>query len=102
MHCRAARAASLGSHLRTPRSRARRARRRATRRRELLRYVGLAASPTRTRSDLPYGDQRRLEIARALTIEPKLLLLDEPAAGMNPPEKADFTTFIRKLRDERS
>jgi branched-chain amino acid transport system ATP-binding protein len=51
--------------------------------------------------NLPYGDQRRLEVARALATEPKLLLLDEPTAGMNPQETAAFTTFVRKLRDER-
>ena len=51
--------------------------------------------------NLPYGDQRRLEVARALATEPKLLLLDEPTAGMNPQETADFTAFVRVLRDER-
>ncbi|MGF1506159.1 MAG: ABC transporter ATP-binding protein, partial [Anaerolineae bacterium] len=50
--------------------------------------------------NLPYGDQRRLEIARALASEPKLLLLDEPAAGMNPNETARMLEFIRRLRDE--
>ena len=49
---------------------------------------------------LPYGDQRRLEIARALANKPRLLLLDEPTAGMNPAETAQMTDFIRKLRDE--
>jgi branched-chain amino acid transport system ATP-binding protein len=49
---------------------------------------------------LPYGDQRRLEIARALATRPKLLLLDEPTAGMNPGESAAMTGFIRRLRDE--
>ncbi len=55
---------------------------------DLLDFVGLAASADRRAGDLPYGDQRRLEIARALASEPKLLLLDEPAAGMNPAETA--------------
>ena len=50
--------------------------------------------------NLSYGDQRRLEVARALATQPKLLLLDEPTAGMNPQESAEFTAFIRKLRDE--
>ena len=50
--------------------------------------------------NLPYGEQRRLEIARALATKPKLLLLDEPSAGMNPRESEDLTTFIRRLRDE--
>ena len=50
---------------------------------------------------LAYGDQRRLEVARALATEPKLLLLDEPTAGMNPQETADFTAFVQRLRDER-
>ncbi len=51
--------------------------------------------------NLSYGDQRRLEVARALATQPKLLLLDEPTAGMNPQETADFTAFVRKLREER-
>lgn len=50
--------------------------------------------------NLPYGAQRRLEIARALATKPKLLLLDEPSAGMNPRESEDLTVFIRRLRDE--
>ena len=54
----------------------------------------------RLRANLPYGDQRRLEVARALATEPKLLLLDEPTAGMNPQETAAFTEFASKLRDE--
>jgi branched-chain amino acid transport system ATP-binding protein len=50
---------------------------------------------------LSYGDQRRLEVARALGTDPKLLLLDEPTAGMNPQETAQFTSFVSKVRDER-
>jgi branched-chain amino acid transport system ATP-binding protein len=69
--------------------------------RELLEYVGLRqASFGRLAAELAYGDQRRVEIARALACEPKLLLLDEPTAGMNPQESAALTDFMRKLRDE--
>jgi ABC-type branched-subunit amino acid transport system ATPase component len=69
--------------------------------RELLKYVGLEGRDDVTAKNLPYGDQRRLEMARALATEPKLLLLDEPTAGMDPNETARMTTFIRRLRDER-
>jgi branched-chain amino acid transport system ATP-binding protein len=68
---------------------------------EILRYVGLR--PTQFGQlavNLSYGDQRRVEIARALASDPKLLLLDEPTAGMNPQESASLTAFMRKLRDE--
>jgi len=68
--------------------------------RELLKYVGLQRRDDAVANSLPYGDQRRLEVARALATEPKLLLLDEPTAGMNPQESADFTTFVAKLRAE--
>jgi branched-chain amino acid transport system ATP-binding protein len=68
--------------------------------RELLEFVGLRRRDEVTASSLPYGDQRRLEVARALATEPKLLLLDEPTAGMNPQETADFTQFVAKLRTE--
>ncbi len=68
---------------------------------ELLEYVGLGASKaTELAKNLSYGDQRRLEIARALASEPKILLLDEPTAGMNPNETADLTRFIERIRDE--
>jgi branched-chain amino acid transport system ATP-binding protein len=69
--------------------------------RELLDYVGLSSSAFgRLSAELAYGDQRRVEIARALACEPKLLLLDEPTAGMNPQESAALTDFMRKLRKE--
>ena len=68
--------------------------------RELLRFVGLRGKGDTLARNLPYGDQRRLEIARALASSPKLLLLDEPTAGMNPQETAQTTEFIRNLRDE--
>jgi branched-chain amino acid transport system ATP-binding protein len=69
--------------------------------RELLRFSGLRGRDNEMARNLPYGDQRRLEVARALATQPKLLLLDEPTAGMNPQETAAFTAFVRVLRDER-
>lgn len=68
--------------------------------RRLLRFVGLAGKGDFLARNLPYGDQRRLEIARALATRPKLLLLDEPTAGMNPAETREMMDFIRHLRDE--
>jgi branched-chain amino acid transport system ATP-binding protein len=68
--------------------------------RELIQFAGLRRHEGVPAGDLPYGDQRRLEVARALATEPQLLLLDEPTAGMNPQESADFTAFVRRLRDE--
>ena len=67
---------------------------------ELLEIVGLADLKDEMATSLPYGKQRRLEIARALATEPKLLLLDEPAAGMNPQETDELTAFIRETRDQ--
>ncbi len=66
---------------------------------ELLETVGLADVKDEPATSLPYGKQRRLEIARALAAEPKLLLLDEPAAGMNPQETEELTAFISEIRD---
>ncbi len=67
---------------------------------KLLREVGLWELREEKASSLPYGKQRRLEIVRALATNPKLLLLDEPAAGMNPRETEELTEFIRQIRDE--
>jgi branched-chain amino acid transport system ATP-binding protein len=67
--------------------------------RQLLELVGIGQVADETAKNLAYGDQRRLEIARALATEPKLLLLDEPAAGMNPAEKGSLQQLIRKIRD---
>ena len=66
----------------------------------LLERVGLAGRRDREARTLPYGDQRRLEIARAVALNPKVLLLDEPNAGMNPNETVDLLALIRRLRDE--
>ncbi|HEY67019.1 MAG TPA: ABC transporter ATP-binding protein [Thermoflexia bacterium] len=68
--------------------------------RRLLRFVGLMGKGDFLAKNLPYGDQRRLEVARALAGKPKLLLLDEPTAGMNPRESREMMQFIRNLRDE--
>ncbi len=66
---------------------------------DILKFAGIEDRHDRIASNLPYGDQRRLEIARALGTEPHLLLLDEPAAGMNPQETKDLMELIRKIRD---
>ena len=67
---------------------------------EILRRVGLTDQAALLAGNLPYGWQRRLEIARAMALSPKILLLDEPAAGMNPSETAELMGFIRTLRDD--
>ena len=68
---------------------------------DLLAYVGLSGQSRSLAKNLPYGDQRRLEIARALATHPKVLLLDEPTAGMNPLETQEMMRLIQRLRDER-
>jgi branched-chain amino acid transport system ATP-binding protein len=92
------RAGIAGSLLHTPpeRREERAARGRAH---ELLDFVGLRESKEQFARNLPYGAQRRLEIARALASEPRLLLLDEPAAGTNPTEKEDLARLVRAVRD---
>lgn len=66
---------------------------------EILDFIGIGHHADKLARNLPYGDQRRLEIARALGTSPQLLLLDEPAAGFNPPEKVALAATIRKIRD---
>jgi len=89
----------VDSLLHTPRQR-REERAAFARGRELLAFVGLEAQAETAAHNLSYGHQRALEIARALASRPKLLLLDEPAAGMNPSEKRTLATLIRRVRDE--
>ena len=68
---------------------------------ELIKFVGLADVGQELARNLSYGDQRRLEVARALALKPKVLLLDEPTAGMNPQESARFVDFVHRVRDEK-
>ena len=98
MHARM-KANLFGSILRTPFVKREEAQARA-RALELLEFTGLRRKAEETAKNLPYGDQRRLEVARALATEPQLLLLDEPTAGMNSSETAEMTSFIRRLREE--
>jgi branched-chain amino acid transport system ATP-binding protein len=96
------RAGLVGAVLRPPWVR-REERESDARARELLEYVGVSrGSADRLATELSYGDQRRIEIARALASDPKLLLLDEPTAGMNPQESEQLKEFLFKLRDELS
>jgi branched-chain amino acid transport system ATP-binding protein len=99
MHCRLT-GSWLGAVLKSPwvRREERDAHQRAV---DLLAYVGLREQAWSVAKNLPYGDQRRLEIARALATAPTLLLLDEPTAGMNPQETQAMMRLIRRLRDER-
>jgi branched-chain amino acid transport system ATP-binding protein len=92
------RAGVVGALLRGPETRAeeREIERRAL---ELLDYVGIRARANDSAGSLPYGDQRRLEIARAMATDPKLLALDEPAAGMNPSERRALGELIARIRD---
>ena len=99
MHARL-RGGILASILRTPRIRREETQARQTAE-ELLSYCGLAGRGNVYARNLPYGDQRRLEVARALATQPKLLLLDEPTAGMNPQETLAFVGFVHRLREER-
>jgi branched-chain amino acid transport system ATP-binding protein len=91
----------LGSILGTPRVR-REEREASDKARELLTFAGLRRVDHELAESLSYGDQRRLEVARALATEPKLLLLDEPTAGMNPQETVAFLDFVSKLREQRT
>jgi branched-chain amino acid transport system ATP-binding protein len=99
MHARL-RGGIVGSILHTPRVK----REEATARDKalgLLEYCSLGGREEDYARNLPYGDQRRLEVARAVATDPKLLLLDEPTAGMNPQETAEFTAFVQELRTHR-
>jgi len=99
MHCRL-RARIIPSILRTPGVKREETKAHALAR-DLLGYCNLGGKGHEYARNLSYGDQRRLEVARALATQPKLVLLDEPTAGMNPQETAEFTSFVGNLRDDR-
>ena len=88
----------IGSLFGSPRSR-RDEKQSAEKASELLKFIGLSHCAHQVSKNLSYGDQRRLEIARALALDPKVLLLDEPAAGFNPREKVELGELIKKIRD---
>lgn len=90
----------ISTILRTPAQRREEAQARDTAR-ELLDFVGIGKTADEYARNLSYGDQRRLEVARALALRPRVLLLDEPTAGMNPQESARFVEFVHRVRDER-
>lgn len=98
-HCRLT-TGLIGAVIRTPKVKAEEASAKE-KAMELLEFVGLAGKDEEYAKNLPYGDQRRLEVARALGTNPKLLFLDEPTAGMNPNETARLTRLIDKLRSEK-
>ena len=99
MHCRT-RSGAIAAILRTPRQRAEEAEIRDFSM-ECLQFVGVTEDYDREATTLAYGHQRRIEIARALATKPKLLLLDEPAAGLNAGEKQELIELIQRIRDER-
>lgn len=99
MHCRT-KAGAIAAILHTPSQRAEE-KEIADYSAECLEFVGVTEGWDRIATTLPYGHQRRVEIARALATQPKLLLLDEPAAGLNSGEKQELIELIRRIRDER-
>jgi branched-chain amino acid transport system ATP-binding protein len=90
----------IGTILRTPRQR-REEREGLDLARDLLEFVGIGRVAGEYARNLSYGDQRRLEVARALALRPRVLLLDEPTAGMNPQESTQFVDFVHRVRDEK-